>query len=376
MAKSGKTNGLLKNARYKNKVYGFIIIAMVILILGFSFRDNLGFTVVTDSEKQEQEIEDKILKSTLSTEWCIQNPEKTIKVNIEDLHSSSGAFLNGSTILLSRLDKDGMIDSTTEHTITGGVTGDYTSIATDLNCLGYGYELRIKGATPINSEDKFLITQGMLRDSVNTLYHTFKTTKYSLVKAKAYDNNGRAKLYSSTNSTDFQTGASQTFYQSTASTAFNITSSDYLDISFTLGLETDTGVKGELMYIAFNTGDESNINDWNREGLQVIYNGEVLQLTTGLSESEMQGLIGSDAIYKVESTGLDNDGNKVSTNELRFLMSPKTDQDPDFDIVVKLVALGDVKSSRSQDVLENVGFTDATTPVELYTAQIYTIPID
>ena len=319
----------------------------------------------------------------VASNWCQDNPSKTLKVRIKDGLSTSGAYINGSTVYI--VDEEN--GATEEATINGGTTGSFTSVKTDMVCgRNTGYKVYMKANGDYNSGDYFKITPAMLNEEKNTVSVTFDGTEYTPMKLKLRDLDANADAYDSSNSTDFQTSLTSTFYGSTGSTAWTVGADGFLELEFTLQPNSSSEAKGEAMYVALNIADDSNINDWDKDAVIAKWNGQTLAQASGLSTNEIQALSSYELIYKVDnpvgmskSDSVVGDGEmtigKKTQDKLYLYLVSGDGINPDFDPVVKFVALGDFKSTKTDEVLSNVGFKDDSSFTELYSAQTATLSV-
>ena len=210
------------------------------------------------------------------------------------LESSTGVYINGSTLYLF----DKLADATTEHTVTGGTSGGWTTVSSTLRCgSADGYTVFMKATGSHNSGDSFEITPAMLAAESNSIYVTFDGTDYTPYKVKVKDIDADADAYTSTNSTDYVTTLTSTFYGSTGSTAWAVGADGELEVELTLAPNSSGDAKGEAMYVAINLADDSNINDWDKDSVIVKWNGAVLS-EASLSDNEKSALSSYELVFK------------------------------------------------------------------------------
>lgn len=307
----------------------------------------------------------------VSSSFCSDNPTKTLNLRVKDTLSSTGAYINGSTVYIKNLDSG----SVTEATINGGTTGDFTSVSTTLNCKSEkGYELTVKAEGDYSSDGKMLVSPAELRSSVTVLEKTMDASLYTSAKVKVYDEDAKAKAYDSTNSTDYVTSLTSTFYSGTGSTGWVVGTDGSLDLTLTFAPNTSAESKGEAMYIAIDLADDSNIDDWDEDSLQVTYDGVSLS-PADLSSNELKALSSYEVVFLVENPVGMKGTVKDTETEMRFQLQTGDGIDADFDPVIKIVALGDYKSTKDDTILENIGFQDSSSRTELYSAQTVTLSV-
>lgn len=352
-----------KNYRKNKSSKGFFA-----LILGVIVVVGLIFGLITYSNNST---ENKV--SLSASNFCSDNPTKTLKLREKDMLSSTGGYINGSTVYIKNLDTGSVV----EATLSGGTGGSFTSVATDLNCKSEkGYEIYVKGSGEYSSDGKLVLTPAELSESRTTLERTIEGTAYSPFKVKVRDDDANADAYTSTNSTDYVSSTlTSTFYSGTGSTGWTVGTDGYLDLQFTFAPNVSAETKGKGMYIALNTEDDSNINDWDEDSIKIVWDGVTLS-EADLPSNDLKALSAYEKVYYVENPIGMKDGVKDSVTKVDFYIQSDDGINPDFDPVIKIVALGDYKSTTSDDVLVNVGFQDDSSRTELYSAQTITLSVD
>ena len=366
MARKSKRNSNYRNVSKSSGMWKGISLTLIVVVALF-FIGSMFFSASNTGVPT-----DKNGNVVVSGSFCSDNPTKSLKLRISDELSSTGAYINGSTVYITDLNSG----ATTEATITGGTTGSFTTVKTDVKCgAPEGYEVSLKATGDYSSADKLVITPEELASSVTILEKTMSATLYSPIKVKVYDEDAKAKAYDSTNSTDYVTSLTSTFYSATGSTGWTIGTDGSLDLTFTFAPNTSAETKGEAMYIAIDLADDSNIDDWDEDSLQITYDGVTLSAVS-LSENELKALSSYEKVFKVENPVGMKGGVKDTETDLRLQLQSGDGINPDFDPVVKIVALGDYKSTKSDTVLEGIGFQDNSARTELYSAQTFTIAVN
>lgn len=366
MARKSKRNSNYKNASKSAGMWKGVALTLIVVV-ALSFIGSMFFSASNTGVQT-----DKNGNVVVSGSFCSDNPTKTLKLRVSDELSSTGAYINGSTVYITDLNSG----ATTEATITGGTTGSFTTVKTDIKCgAPEGYEVSLKATGEYASADKLVITPEELASSVTILEKTMSATLYSPVKVKVYDEDAKAKAYDSANSTDYVTSLTGTFYSATGSTPWTIGTDGSLDLTFTFAPNTSAETKGEAMYIAIDLADDSNIDDWDEDSLQITYDGATLSAVS-LSENELKALSSYEKVFKVENPVGMKGGVKDTEVDMRLQLQSGDGINPDFDPVVKVVALGDFKSTKSDSVLEGIGFQDNSARTELYSAQTFTVAVN
>jgi hypothetical protein len=345
-------------------LFGFILIALAIF-------GGLAFFSASDSSS-EKDVE--LLTQATQSDFCSNNPKLDLDIRIKDLLSSTGAYINGSTIYVTDMDSG----ATVEYVVAGGTTGSFDTETDALRCgdafaEGVAYIINIKGTGDYSSDGTIELSKSDLYEDPVPL--TFGSTLYTPFKVKGYDEDAKSKIYTSANSTDYVTSLTSTFYYSTSSTAWTIGADGSLDVTFTLAPNSSSETKGEAIYVAVDLADDSNLDDWDVDTLEVTYDGVTLSQAT-LSENEGKALQTYDAVYLIENPIGMKGSAKDSEVDMRVQVTSGDAINPDFDPVIKIVALGDFKSTKSDEVLEGVGFQDSSARTELYTAQTITLSVD
>lgn len=346
-------------AKQKNQMWVYLAIALIVVgaIFGgarlLSVADNTGDTQVS------------IISSSEKAEFCANNPALDAKLRVRDVLSSTKAYLN-ATVLIKNMDTGSIV----EKDVTSS-SGDFVTFADLFECKNEkGYEIYVKGESPSNSDGIVVVSP---EDLVSTpIEKTIETSVFGAFKVKAYDNVERAKVEEvTTNSTDYTTDTTASF------DGLSGASASPLDVTFTMRPVTNAYAFGKQMYIIIDSEDESNLADYDENTFVVKYNGVELKEATGLSENELRAMNSYEKIYALpQSIGIGADGSKVTESTLQIAVSPEADElSYDYDLIVKVIARGDVESVESDTILTGVGFKDDSSRTPLYTAQTMTLVI-
>jgi hypothetical protein len=333
----------------------------------------LGIVYMMGGVQQQAITEVTSSTSASANSICENNLLIDGEFRVEDALSTSGAYLNGTVLYVKN--KDTNIVKTV--TVTGGVTGDFTSSSDIYQCTNTnGYEVRIR-----TTQDGF--NKGV---EVATVTHenilsglpqvNLVGTKHSLITAQGFDISGvGASLYSAANLTTAQSMAA-TFYSAIGSTAFTKAAGECLEFEFKLKTASASEKAGQTAIIALNYKDETNTNDWDADTISLSY--ENLGVTSFTpNANDVNAMAGYEKFYALPyPVGVDAEGNSKSFNKLTFTICAPSDVNPDFDPVLRYVTLGDIASTDDRDViLEDYAFTDATSQTELGSATASTITI-
>lgn len=349
-------------AKSKNMQWVWVTIIAVLFVGAI-----IGGSQLLSVADQEEEIgETDVSQGAPRAEFCTQNPDLDLELRVRDMLASTKSYMN-ATVLMQDLDSGAIQELDVDD-----ATGDYVTFSDALDCLNpEGYAFYIKGDDPVNSNGVFRIEAEDLNRG--TIQHTFETSKFGHFQLKVYDEDDRSEVEEiSSGSTEYTTNTTAEFGP------FDGSSADALDVSIDLRPVTNGEAFGEMMYIAIDTEDESNLADWDEALTTVMYNGEELSEATGLSENELRAMNAQEHIYALpESIGVDADGNKVQESLLRVMLEPEADETSnDYDVTIKFIARGDVESTETDEVLENVGFEDDSSRTALYTAQTATLVVN
>lgn len=354
-------------AKKSNKLTTWIIVAIVVMAIAIT---SLSFNL-QDKSETGRDIE-TIIKEGGNAEFCANNPALDLNVRVRDSLSSTRSYLANATLLIQNLDTGSIVSET-----VGDGTSSFATISDAFDCMSEkGYEIYVEADGTYNSDGIVKVTPDML--SRTPVEVTIEASQYSAYKVRAYDNADKSKLTDSvTNGTDYIETNTVSFNSGVAGASFS-NNTEAIDVTFTLAPNTTNMAKGTGLIIAFNTEDETHIDDIDESLTQVWYNGELLKEATGLSENELRALNGYEHIFMVEDTvGMDSDGNKVSQATLRVYLEPEGEATAKtFSPVIKLVALGDYESVKGDEVLKDVGFRDDSSRTELYTAQTITLAVN
>ena len=295
--------------------------------------------------------------------FCSDNPQKTLALRVRDKLSTSGAYLDDVVVYVTDLNNG----VTTQHTVDSGTSGSFANIRTDLRCGSpEGYEVTIKGADGFSSSSKLVITPQELAENVLVLQKTMETTEYTEIDVTAYDEVARAVA-------DVSVG---NVISPTSANGFTVGAGDRLDLTLTLSPEDVGATAGNGMLIAFNLGEGANLDDWNEDSLQVTLGGVALTDVTNLRDNEVRALSSYDRIFRVDdSVGIRN-GVRLSQIDMRVMISAGDESAPSFNPVIRIVPLGDIKSTRSDEVLRSVGFMDNSGRTPLYSAMSWEIAVN
>lgn len=346
-----------KMAKMKQQTV-LLIVVIAVVIIGFGAAGLFTFSVADRDAingNGDTTTEDGVDKST----FCSQNPNVDLDVRVRDMLASTKEYMNATLLLQDK--ETGAIQ---ELDVTSGGTSDYTTFSGQLRCLNSeGYNVYVKGESPVNSNGVFEIAPEELLTGV--VQHTFETSRFGHFMVKAYDEDERAKVTNSTGGTGYTSGNSIVFGN------FTSTGTTSLDVSMDLEPVENNKAFGEMMYITVDSEDETNLNDWNEDQTTLVYNGQELSPAEGLSENERDSMVGAEQIYALpESVGIGEDGSEVSESSLELRMEPESDATSnDYDVRLKFIARGEVESTETDEVLENVGFQDNSASTPLYTAQ-------
>lgn len=365
MVKKSKNKSVAKSAgMWKGIALTLIVIAVFSFVGSFFFSASNTGKLPTDENGQV----------TLNTPYCNNNPAKTLKLRIEDELSATNSYING-TVYIENL----ATGSITEASVTTGGTSGFTSVATDLVCgQSEGYKVYIKGAGTSNSDGILEITSADLKASTTVIEKTFKASQFSSFKVSAYDEKNRAVAYDSANSSSYVVSLTSTFYDGTGSTAWTVGANDYLSMTFDVASNTSNRAFGSGMIIAVDSSDDTNTADWDEDTIEMTYEGAKLTpiAKSSLSEADQLGLSAYDVFYKVEvPVGSDGNGGVDAVKKLGFYIA-SADVDPDFDPKIRIVPVGDYKSTKTESILKGVGFQDDTSSTPLYSAQTITLAVD
>lgn len=336
---------------------------IAVLVVGAIF----GGSQLLSVADQEQDDEGTPITGDVSRDaFCTQNPNLDLELRVRDMLASTKSYMN-ATVLMQDLDSGAI-----QELDVNDATGDYVTFSDVLDCLNpEGYVFYIKGEDPVNSNGVFTIEAEDL--TRGTIQHTFETSKFGHFQLKVYDEDDRSEVQEIvSSSTDYTTNLTAEFG------VFDGSNGDAIDVSIDLRPVTNGEAFGEMMYIAIDTEDESNLADWDESLTTVMYNGEELSEATGLSENELRAMNAQEHIYALpESIGVDADGNKVQESMLRVMLEPEADvTSNDYDVTIRFIARGDVESTETDEVLENVGFEDDSSRTSLYTAQTATLVVN
>lgn len=298
-------------------------------------------------------------------EFCANNPSLDLAMRIEDGLASSKDYMNGTVYVQDLSD-----NSIVEYSINSA-SGDFADVSNALDCTNEdGYKVWVKADEDnINSDGVVEITADEL--SSDPVKKEMDASRFSAFKVKVYDNNDRSKVEDDSESTDYVAGTDLTF------SAFDGSSADSLDLEMTFRPNTTSRAFGEKMYIAIDTEDENNLADWDETLTLVEFNGQELKEAT-LSDNEARAMNSYEHVFALpESIGIDAEGVKDSESVLRMYLEPEADETSnDYDVTVRLVPRGEVESTETDKILEDVGFKDDSSRTALYTEHTITFPVN
>lgn len=374
--KKNKKSAMSKAMYWKGLSFGLFI---VVLVLGFMFVSG-QFQSAGTVKIPGVDGKDGNSNINFGTDFCVQNPSKTLKLRLENSNAITTEYVNGTVYFYDPYGNGGA-GTINEVSITGGGTDGFTEIATDLACGGdKPYKVYVKHDGTINSDGVKEVSVSQLAAKKTSIEDTIKVAKFSALKFKA-QSEGK-DVYDSTNSTDFATG-NVSFYEGTGSTEYSLGIGEKLNLDFTIDTVTNKEMFGKAYYIAVETEDESNDQDWDETTMQLTLDGDVLQtvnLATVHGAESPEFTADSDGLKNYERVYLVNEPiGTLSEHKLNFQLEASSDIESDlvdYDVKVYFIPVGDVKSTKISDtILQNVAFQDDSAKTSVGDIQYITIPV-
>lgn len=358
-------------AGMSTKNIGWMVVAVLLLVAGIFLAGKLGSFSTVESQKE-------IVQVQGNNEFQSTNPSVDLNVRIQDTLATTVAYING-TIYVKNLDTG----SITSYSITAAnANGAFDNEANIMKSTSKnGYEIWVQSdADDYNSDSKTVITAEMLKqDPVEV---TIKGTKHTLTKFKAYDSDAKASLYGdlsdSDNSTDYIThnGTTITITTTATLTGKTVGADGFIDYEFTIAPVTANEQNGNGGVICVNYADDTDVNDWDGDTLELTFDGTVLS-ETSLSDNDKIALNSYEKCFGLPySVGTNSNGGVKSQHKLKFYLQSASGVNPDFDPTLRLIGLGDYQSQKdASKMLEGVLFQDNTARTALDSASTQVVSL-
>lgn len=329
---------------------------------------------------QQQSVIEGVVEDVGTNSFCAKNPKIDLNIRIQDTLQSSLTY-QPATIYMKNLDTGSIIT----HSVSASST--FTSITGNMTCTNpKGYKLWIQtGQDGINGGEPYTITPDMLKQ--NPVEVTMYGTNHTKIKVKAYDDDEKANLYihnssyTDDNTTSFysftSTNIALNVSTAAAGTAKTVGTDGFLDYEFTLSPVTANEQAGEGAYLAVNIADDSNVDDWEADTLEITFDGMALSEATGISSNDIVALNAYEKIYKLPyAVGTDANGNLKTQHKLTFYLQSQSGVNPDFSPVIRYVEIGDYQSQKdASDVQEGIAFRDDSSRTAVGSASVQTLTI-
>lgn len=381
----GSSSGGDKATKLLLGVTAIGVVALIFALLGGGFGE---LSISGDDSTSTDSSDSGDGETSAQATFCANNPSLDAEVRILDDLSTSASYLNG-TLYIENVEKG----SVTQASVTTGGTSSFETLTNTFKCGAEGYKVYVKADGTINSDGVIELEQADLYEDPVQL-PTIKASRYAPFKVQAYDNDARAYATAANyadedgvaNGTGFSNVLLHTFESSTSGIDFSGSADAELDITFTLKQNVSRTMYGEGIYIAVNTEDDSNTNDWDEDSIVVKWDGTILSEATDeeVPQNDKDAMASYEKIYKVtgETIGaiIGEDGSltRTSENSLGFSVATTAGNSADFDPVISIVALGDTGSDENtgMEVLTNIGFRDDSSTTQLYNKQTITLEVN
>ena len=354
------------------KEKSIVIIAVVALFLVAGISSLFYFTS-TGKQSAINTPQKELGGQTLTgaEQYCAQNPNIDLNINILDKLATSVSYVNG-TVYLVDLDTN----TITPNSITTA-DGSFQALSDVLNCQttkGYIVYLKTTAGTMNAAEAPITITrEQILKGSVKV---TLLATQYSRSTVSVYDLQNKQTMATAA-STTAAASLPVTFNRTGATSNISVGTNGYLKVELTLSTENASRADGKDAMLCVKYADDTSPNDWDGSTVALTQDGKALA-SAARNANDAIALSAYQQCYMmanpVGKVGVGDDAKVQAQTLVDFYIHSTASVAPYFDPILKIVQLGDYQStvSRSQ-MLTGVGFQDNAARTALGTATTETV---